>query len=280
MVWILLALIIALVIYLYTQNYLIETTQYSVTVPKLDEQMKGKRIVHLTDLHLTPRSNKSYIETIIQKTEEAEPDFIVLTGDLVQAGLSSLADTPLRHFAELCTNIAPTYAVTGNHDIASGTFSEFTSILSAAGVHLLLDEAEVVTVDEEEKLVIMGLAEREDQINLPKPMLKSIELTPEMERLPKVLLAHRPEHFEQYMYDQTKAPALVLSGHTHSGQARIPYLGGVYAPGQGFFPKYDYGIFSSEEHRSRRLIISRGLGNSSFPYRINNRPEIVVITLQ
>lgn len=279
MVWILLALVIALVVYLYVQNYLIEVTDYTITIPKLDPRLKGKKIVQLTDLHFRPRTNKSYVETIIEKTKETQPDYIMLTGDLVHAGLKTLADTPLRRFTELCNKIAPTYAVTGNHDIGSGSLNEFHSILNASNVRLLLDEAVTISEDDEELLVIMGLAERQNQTNLPQPMLKPIELTPTMEKLPKILLAHRPEYFEHYTFDKTKSPSLVLSGHTHAGQARIPFIGGVFAPGQGMFPEYDYGVFNAKEDRSRRMIISRGLGNSTFPIRMNNRPQIVVVTL-
>lgn len=279
MAWILLALVIALVAYLYIQNYLIEVTHYTITIPALDKRLKGKKLVHLTDLHFKPRTNKSYVETIIEKTKEADPDYIMLTGDLVQGGLQTLADTPLRRFAELCTAIAPTFAITGNHDIQSGTLNEFQSILSASRVKLLVDEAVTLSVDDEELLVIMGLAERQNQTNLPQPILKPIELTSKMEKLPKILLAHRPEYFEHYTFDKTKSPALTLSGHTHAGQVRLPFIGGLFAPGQGMLPEFDYGVFNSEEDRSKRMLISRGLGNSSFPLRINNRPQIVVVTL-
>lgn len=280
MIWISAGLVIALLFYLYIQNYLIDTTHYTITIPKLSESMKGKKIIHLSDLHLTPRTNKSYLETILNKTEDLEPDYIMVTGDLVQAGLEDFVETPLRRFVEECAKIAPTYVVTGNHDIASGSFSDFMFILESANVRVLLDEAAILYEGDEPGLALMGLAERQNQTNLPKPILSPIELTEEMENLPKLLLAHRPEHFEKYMQDKTKAPALVLSGHTHAGQGRIPFLGGVYSPGQGFLPKYDYGIFTYSEDRAKRMIVSRGLGNSSFPLRINNRPEIGVITLK
>lgn len=279
MVWIVVGLILALLIYLYIQNYLIETTAYTLTIPKLNDKMKGKKLVHLSDLHLKPRINKSFVETILNKTEDLHPDYILITGDLVQAGLEDFVGTPLRHFVEECAKIAPTYVATGNHDIASGSFDDFMFIIKTAKAHLLLDDAVILYHEDEPGLVLMGLAERQNQFNLPKPLLSSIELTEEMEELPKILMAHRPEHFERYMDDKTKAPALVLSGHTHAGQGRIPFLGGLYSPGQGFLPKYDYGIFTYSEDRSKRMIVSRGLGNSSFPLRINNRPEIGVITL-
>lgn len=279
MTWILLALVITAILYLYIQNYLIEVTQHTITIPKLDPRLKGKKIVHITDLHFKPRTNKSYVETIIDKTKEIDPDFIMLTGDLVHADVKTLAETPLRRFAELCNKIAPTYAVTGNHDIQSGALNEFQSILGASNVTLLVDEAVTISADDEELLVIMGLAERQDQTNLPQPILKPIQLTATMEKLPKLLLAHRPEYFIHYTFDKTKSPSLILSGHTHGGQVRLPFLGGLFAPGQGVLPKFDYGVFNSEEDRSIRMIISRGLGNSTFPFRVNNRPQIVVVTL-
>ena len=70
---------------------------------------------------------------------------------------------------------------------------------------------------------------------------------------------------------------LVLSGHMHGGQFRVPYLGGLYAPSQGFFPEYDAGLYTKD---GTEMIISRGLGNSLFPFRINNRPEIIVAELK
>ena len=86
-----------------------------------------------------------------------------------------------------------------------------------------------------------------------------------------ILLSHRPEAFNAYSdFD------LVLSGHAHGGQFRILLIGGIIAPGQGFFPKYDAG-----EYKKGRttMIVSREIGNSIIPVRINNRPELIVINI-
>lgn len=279
MAWIFLALSIAALLYIYIQNYMIEVSHFTITIPKLSKTMQGKKIVHLSDLHLNPKTNKSFVETILDTTAKEDPDYIFITGDLVQAGLDDFVDTPLRHFAEECAKIAPTYAVTGNHDIMSASFSDFKFIMETADVKLLIDEAVILPDQSVEGITLMGLAERQNQDNLPQPILGPIALTKEMVDRPKILLAHRPEYFVHYMLDKTKTPDLILSGHTHGGQFRLPVIGGIYAPGQGFFPKYDYGLFNNEEDPSKRMIISRSLGNSSFPIRINNRPEIITITL-
>jgi predicted MPP superfamily phosphohydrolase len=89
----------------------------------------------------------------------------------------------------------------------------------------------------------------------------------------RILLSHRPELIDVY---EKNSINLVLSGHAHGGQFRIPFIGGLIAPDQGFFPKYTEGLYRVGE---TKLIVSRGLGNSIIPFRINNRPELVVITL-
>ena len=88
-----------------------------------------------------------------------------------------------------------------------------------------------------------------------------------------VLLSHRPELFNVYVDSQID---LVFSGHAHGGQFRLPFIGGLVAPNQGFFPEYDAGLFSKE---NTTMVVSRGAGNSIIPLRFNNRPEIVVVEL-
>ena len=89
-----------------------------------------------------------------------------------------------------------------------------------------------------------------------------------------VLLSHRPELFDTYV---SRKIDLALTGHAHGGQFRIPFLGGIAAPDQGLFPQYDAGIFQSD---ATTMIVSRGIGNSAFPFRVNNRPELVIVDLK
>jgi len=88
-----------------------------------------------------------------------------------------------------------------------------------------------------------------------------------------VLLSHRPELFDVYADNNID---LVLSGHAHGGQVRLPFIDGLAAPNQGLFPQYSEGV---HENNRTKMVVSRGLGNSIFPIRINNRPELVVFTL-
>ena len=88
-----------------------------------------------------------------------------------------------------------------------------------------------------------------------------------------ILLSHRPELFETYVCCGVD---LVLSGHTHGGQFRLPFIEGLVAPNQGLFPKYDSGLYTD---RITNMVVSRGLGNSIIPFRFNNRPEVVLVEL-
>ena len=89
-----------------------------------------------------------------------------------------------------------------------------------------------------------------------------------------IVLSHRPEAFNEYINNSID---LAFTGHAHGGQIRLPFIGGIVAPNQGFFPKYTSGLYYEKE---TYMVVSRGLGNSIFPFRINNNPEIIMVTLK
>ena len=114
-------------------------------------------------------------------------------------------------------------------------------------------------------------------LGIDDPSLKMDRLDVALEEAgddaPFILLAHSPAIYPAAINESID---LVLAGHTHGGQIRIPLIGAVYVPGQGFFPKYDYGMYSSGQ---TTMVINAGLGESVIPNRFNMRPEIVLITL-
>jgi len=91
----------------------------------------------------------------------------------------------------------------------------------------------------------------------------------------RLMLTHKPHLIDAY---QNSGADLVLSGHAHGGQVRLPFVGGLYAPGQGIFPRYTSGLYRLKNGVS--MIVNRGLGDSQFPWRINNPPHVIVITLK
>lgn len=277
MIWIILGLLIVFILlYLYLNNTWLQTTHYSIRIPFLDEELKGTKIVQVSDVHF-PKEGVS-IQRLLKKVANESPSFIALTGDLIQVD-EKFPASKLSQLSTGLAKIAPTYAVTGNHDLKGGHLRDWEQMLSESGVTVLIDEAVWHPINGS-GLVLMGLSEKEDFDSAPKPILKEIELTDEQKDEKRILLAHHPEFLEEYLMDLTRVPDLILSGHAHGGQIRLPFFGGLFAPGQGRFPKYTSGVHFDPDLPDKRMVVSRGIGNSTFPFRFNNRPEIVVIELQ
>lgn len=248
-----------------------ETTIHSVHIPSNFDDYK---IVQLSDLH--SKSFGDNQKALVQKVTQTNPDAIVFTGDLVDSKrYEEEASLMLMH--ELI-QIAPVYFVTGNHEWWSGKFSTLEKKLSDLGVNVLRNASEEISIGNE-KIYFVGIDDPaqasehdEEKVIVEEAIVDSIQDLPEDTF--KILLAHRPEMFALYSDYEFN---IVLAGHAHGGQFRIPLIGGLVAPNQGFFPKYTAGKHTLE---NTSMIANRGLGNSIIPIRLFNRPEIVVVTLK
>ena len=263
---------VAIVIWIAWGNSALMVNEIKITNDKIPQSFEGFRIAQVSDLHnaeLGKDNNK-----LIEKLNECEPDIIVLTGDLIDSNHTNL-EVALS-FARQAVKIAPCYFVTGNHEAWVGSqYEELKTSLENAGVTVLQDEAIELNYGDE-CIQLIGLndpdfSERDSFLSesILETKLSEINISNGF----TILLSHRPEHFNVY---QNKNIDLVLSGHAHGGQFRLPFLGGVIAPNQGLFPKYDAGIYTEN---GTTMIVSRGIGNSIIPVRINNRPEIIIIEL-
>ncbi len=233
-------------------------------------------IAQVSDLHNAEFGGGN--QELLAMLEEAQPDLIAITGDLIDSRRTDPA--PALAFLEGAVELAPVCYVTGNHEFrAYDAYQDLKSQMEELGVIVLENESMVL---EEVPLRVIGLDDpsfgvRSDPSATPEQILQGAltALAPQAgeEDLRTVLLAHRPEYVE--LYAQHGAD-LVLSGHAHGGQVRLPGVGGLYAPGQGFLPAYTSGLYQIGE---TSLVVSRGLGNSLFPLRVNNRPEVVLVEL-
>lgn len=268
---VLLLVLVLTVIWLIWGNTALEVTRIEVSSEALPASFDGFRIAHVSDLH-----NAEFGEDnaqLLAMLRELEPDIIAITGDLVDSRRTNL-DAALT-FVREAVKIAPCYYVTGNHEARISDFPQLESGLKAAGVTVLRNET--VTLEREGEIIrIIGMEDYSmyDYVIAEDSIANILE---DVEKLPAdgytILLCHRPElctRFSSMGYE------LMLSGHAHGGQIRIPFVGGLVAPDQGFFPKYDAGLYNVED---MSLVVSRGLGNSIIPLRVNNRPEVVLITL-
>lgn len=259
--------IIFIVIFLYVNNHWIVVSEHVYESERVPSSFDGMRIVQVSDLHDALFGKEQ--EALVQKVKAAKPDAIFLTGDLVDSNRYNLEQSlqAVRQFVEL----ADVYYVLGNHEVATNKVNEIYEVLSSLGVHVMADESTVLERNGE-RLAIIGI---EDPL-MGKSTDEMLEIATASvpQDMFKLLLAHRPEMFDEYV---AKSIDLVFSGHAHGGQIRIPGIGGLFAPGQGLLPTYTVGIY---EKNKTSMVVSRGLGNSSVPYRIFNLPEIVVVQLK
>ena len=247
----------------------LECNTYIISCENLPAAFEGYRIAQISDLH-NGKIGKDNQELLSSLTE-LKPDMIAVTGDLVDSRNTDL-EVALR-FMEQAMLIAPCYYVTGNHEARIDSRTTLKAGLEKLGVIVLGDEK--IELDRSgEKLALLGVEdpdfETEDAALVMAEKLGKMEIDSSAYT---VLLSHRPEFFEIYKAHNID---LVLSGHTHGGQVRLPFLGALIAPGQGLFPAYDAGLYSAD---TTNMIISRGLGNSLLPFRINCRPEVILVEL-
>ncbi|WP_282019260.1 metallophosphoesterase [Planomicrobium okeanokoites] len=257
-------------IFIWGSNNWIQTTEYTISSEKLPEAFDGKKIVQVSDLHNAMFGNKQ--KSLIEKVEKAEPDAIFITGDLIDSERYDL-DTALI-LVDALVEMSDVYFVTGNHEVAVNKLEDIKAALVERGVIYLENEAVEWEVDGEILQIagihdpLMDMYYRDEEYT--RDAIATASLTDDF----TLLLAHRPEQIAVYADNEID---VVFSGHAHGGQVRIPGLGGLFAPGQGWFPRMTEGIF---ENRETQLVLSRGLGNSGFPLRILNLPEIVSVTLE
>ena len=267
-------IILAIGIWILWSNTALEVNEYEIVSERIPQGFDGFRIAQVSDLH-----NKDFGEgygQLLTLLSEINPDIIVVTGDLIDSRQTDL-DVALE-FAWQAGKIARVYYVSGNHEARVPEYEDLKTGLVKAGV-VILENQKVEITREGESITLMGIDDpsfREDYLfgDSESVARQAIENLQNESDGYTVLLSHRPELFDLYV---ETGMDLVFSGHAHGGQFRLPFVGGLVAPNQGFFPKYDAGQFNEE---NTTMIVSRGVGNSIIPIRFNNRPEIVLVTLR
>lgn len=278
MIIVLMIIVLIFAVWIIWDNTRIVVTKFEVESESLPESFEGYRIVHVSDIHNDEFGKNN--ERLLALIKSAEPDMIAITGDLLDSRRTDVEKA--LNFARQAVEIAPCYYVTGNHESREGkTYDRLEKDMIEAGVIVLRNEK--VTLEKDDDVIIVtGIDDPRfvlDSDRLGKmsrtmgPVLTEILNDVSNEQF-TLLLSHRPELFELYC---EKDIDLVLSGHVHGGQFRIPGVGGIIGPGQGLLPDYDAGLYIAD---NTQMVLSRGLGQSIVPFRINNPPELVLVTLK
>lgn len=268
---IIIALIIIVIFMAIACDLRLKTVRYTFTSPKVENSFK---IALITDLHGNKYGKEQ--RTLIYAIDKEKPDIVLLGGDIFDDKISYEKS---EETIAILSEKYKCYYVTGNHEYWSKDVDNIISIVESYGIKVL--SGEVDTIDINGQLVnICGVEDPEYYIYKSEGVSIEEQLKTVDKRANRnyytILLSHRPEYYElysQYGFD------LVLSGHAHGGQWRIPgILNGLYAPNQGLFPKYAGGLY---EYKGGNLVVSRGLDRQGVKApRIFNRPELVIIEVE
>lgn len=264
--WILPALAILVVLTLIALDERLILRTYTVTSPKLTAEV---RLAVVTDFHSSDNA-----DDVAAMTASCAPDAVLMVGDMFD---DDTQNRPTERTLSLMRQLSaqyPCYYVSGNHEAWTGEMDALYQQTEEAGVTVLRMSSGVLTVRGQRialcgvpdpyEMVFSGAPDTEEQLRQALEDVDSADFT--------VLLAHRPELLAKYAQFPLD---LVVSGHAHGGQVRIPgVLNGLYAPNQGWFPKLAGGAYTQD---GTTLIVSRGLAVRTRLPRIFNRPEVVLV---
>jgi len=272
LIWIIILIIILIIlfaVYLYLQNNYLSVTRHTIKSSKVPKEFNNYKIAHISDFH---NLKSNYLtKSIIGNLKKEKIDIIVITGDLIHQDNNTRA----LYLISKIRDISKVYYVRGNHEKRSNNYSNLEEGLLKNDVIILNNKKEEIKIDNK-VINIIGVddpfdkKEKKDTINI----LKSINNIKYDKNKFTILLSHRPELFLTYVKANID---LVFTGHAHGGQVRLPFIGGLYAPNQGILPKYTSGLYKKN---NTSMLVSRGLGNSGFPFRFNNRPNLIITTLK
>lgn len=260
--------------FLYWQNNGVHKTEYIYSDKALPQEFKGFKIVQISDFH----NARLLIDKTAVLAQAQKPDIIAITGDLFDCRHTDI-DAGLA-LVDRLVKIAPVYYVRGNHEARMPSTDNLTEAIACKGVNVI-ENRKVTLKKGESSITLVGIADPrfiadDKQSEKVRSIFRNrlFSLT-ERDNSFKVLLSHRPEFIHTY---RDSGVNLALTGHAHGGQFGVPFTDyGVFVPNQGVFPPYAAGIKKLDD---TTVVISRGIGNSAFPFRLFNRPEVVVIKFE
>lgn len=256
------------------QNKKLKVRKTTLKFDKLPQAFDNFKIAQVSDIHCDRVGHSDL--SFIKKIKDFNPDIIVITGDVLDSYNNDM-DIAYNILSQLAI-IAPCYFVSGNHELRlPEEYEQLINIMKKLNI-TYMNNSNLLITKKNESINLVGVEDynffkNEDNLNHRANFIETLKELYSPDHF-NILLSHRPEKFP--IYADLKYE-LIFSGHAHGGQWRLPFIGGIFSPSQGFFPKYTNGNYVLEDST---IIVSQGLGNSSFPIRINNRIELVLATLK
>ena len=256
------------------ERHILSTVHRTVEIQNLPAPFHGFRIAQLSDFHFHNYDESFFVRHAVNKLNELNPDMVALTGDFITATHDHRSAETLRQNAFDCAEIlggihCPVrFSSMGNHDAVT---PELVSDALAKFKHNLLRNSYTSVDLRGERLWISGLADAYYDV----PILPRA-IPQRREHEPILVLGHEPD-FADTLVEYTQDVDLMLAGHTHGGQVRIPFLSPILLPAMGM--KYVEGLIQLPSSRTQ-IYVNRGLGCMHLPFRFNCPPELTLLTLQ
>jgi len=240
--------------------------EYKIVNENLSNDFYGFKIVHITDIHYGRTINKKELNDLVEKINLVKPDIVVLTGDLIDKG-SDMTDKDIKIISKAFSKIDATigkYAIKGNHDYK---YKKWDILIENSGFINLNDKYELIYGNENDYILLSGMSTNiygkkniEDKVKIYEDFINTSEVKPNY----SILLMHEPDFIDSFNYNNYN---LVLAGHSHNGQVRLPFIGAIIKPNYGrkYYDNY-YNLNNTD------LYVSSGLGVSEVNFRLFNRP--------
>ena len=268
---VLLAVLAAGILFFYWSNHSLQIERFTFLDSALPEGFDGAVVVQLSDLHCGSFGENN--SGLLAAVAAAEPDYIFLTGDLLDQA-KPIPEGYVETLAGGLAAIAPTYYVTGNHEWARGSVPELKNTLADCGVTVLSNQ--FVPLERQGDVILLaGIDDPNGYADQKTPEELAAEIAAAEDSPYWLLLAHRNTLFAD-RYSRLGAN-LTICGHGHGGLIRLPFTDGLVSTDRTFFPTYTAGFYTAN---GARVFVSRGLGNSGRTFRLFNRPQVVVLTLE
>ena len=242
----------------------LKVKEYKVVNTKITDSYHGLKIVHLSDIHYGSTINEKELNNIVDKINEIKPDIVVLTGDLLDERINFDKDIIINCLSKIEANLGK-YAVSGNHDLPN---DDFNYIITESGFTNLDNSYDLIYYKSNEPIIISGIGYNGEDVGIKTEQfdkyiseLKVDDIKP----IYSILLVHAPDTVDNL--DLSKYD-LVLAGHSHGGQVRLPFIKPIYTPdgAKKYYEEY-YKINNTD------LYMSSGLGTSMYKFRLFNKPS-------
>jgi phosphoesterase len=217
------------------------------------------KITQITDFHSNAIKN---LDEILENIRQFKPDFIILTGDIIDYGKESKIDRSIYFLKKLSSLNIKTYYITGNHEESGPNLDVFLKEIDKLGIKYLKNDGEFLNINDNE-IYLYGTSMFDFSFENYKASENSVN----------IILSHFSKNVrDNYRGDED----FIFSGHTHGGQVRMPIVGGLIAPGEGIFPDFDKGVF---KYKNSIIYVDSGLGNTFLPLRFLDQIQYSNITL-